>query len=85
MNPIEQVEAFTNIEQNGWSLIAIYHSHLHGPCKPSETDTKELAYPDAAYLIFDLSTDETRLCGFRIVSGTWLEIAVTITGHEQLS
>ena len=80
MDATEQVRALMEIEQNGWELLAIYHSHVKGPGRPSETDTKEFAYPGVAYLIFDLSDGGQELRGFRMDGGKWVEIAITITG-----
>ncbi len=42
-------------EDVGLELVAIYHSHPHGPAFPSETDVERAAYPDAFYLICDLA------------------------------
>ncbi len=42
-------------EEAGLELVAIYHSHPHGPAFPSETDVERAAYPDAFYLICDLA------------------------------
>lgn len=52
MDPQEQVNTLNLIEQNGWELLAIYHSHPAGPEEPSPTDIAELAYPEAIYLIW---------------------------------
>lgn len=52
MDPHEQVAAMMRIEEKGMELMGIYHSHPSGPQNPSETDIDQLAYPDAAYLIW---------------------------------
>lgn len=44
-----------DFEEAGLELVAIYHSHPHGPAFPSETDVERAAYPDAFYLICDLA------------------------------
>lgn len=44
-----------DFEEAGLELVAIYHSHPHGPATPSEIDVERAAYPDAFYLICDLA------------------------------
>lgn len=52
MEPKQQLNALLEIEQKGWELLAIYHSHPRGPNKPSETDILEYYYPDTPCLIW---------------------------------
>lgn len=52
MDPQDQVEAMTRVEGAGLDLVAIFHSHPCGPAGPSETDLREAAYPESAYLIW---------------------------------
>ena len=54
-------------EDMGLDLLAIYHSHPHGPAQPSETDIAQATYPEAAYIIVSLA-DRARplLRAFRI-------------------
>jgi proteasome lid subunit RPN8/RPN11 len=51
MHPIDQLRAFRSIDHQGLELIAIYHSHPHGPDRPSVTDVTEAYYPKTAYII----------------------------------
>lgn len=50
--------AFTNtffqIQREGLSLLAFYHSHPKGDSIPSPTDIKHAAYPDIPYIIIGL-------------------------------
>ncbi len=52
MNLKQQVNAFAEIEKAGNELLAIYHSHPHGPARPSTTDLAEAHYPGVAHLIW---------------------------------
>jgi [CysO sulfur-carrier protein]-S-L-cysteine hydrolase len=79
MDAVEQVEALMEIERNGWELMGIYHSHLQGPGKPSQTDTAEYFYPGVSYLIFNLLDNSHNLRGFQMVDGDWIEIPIVIT------
>lgn len=79
MDPAQQVKAFLDMENSGLELLAVYHSHLHGPAQPSETDTKEFAYPGVIYLIFDLSKTDPVCRGFSLLEGQWSEVQLTIS------
>ena len=52
IDPREQLRIFKLLEAKSWDLLAIYHSHPHGPSTPSLIDISEAAYPDAANLIW---------------------------------
>jgi proteasome lid subunit RPN8/RPN11 len=47
-----QVQALVRAEQEGWELVAVFHSHPHGPNHPSPTDLAEASYPEALCLIW---------------------------------
>ena len=59
MDPGELVAVDTEAGDNGWELIAIYHSHTQSPAYPSDTDvriaggTAEL-WPDTRYVLVSL-------------------------------
>ncbi len=52
MQAAQQVQAFKEIEENSWKLLAIYHSHPAGPPYPSKTDVAESLYPGVLQLIW---------------------------------
>ncbi len=54
MDPIQQVEVFTDMEKKGETLIGIYHSHPKGPSTPSGADLKMAFHQDAVYIIISL-------------------------------
>lgn len=53
----EQYRIEMEIEDSGWDLGAIYHSHTRSDPDPSETDRNLAFHPDAAYLIVGLAGD----------------------------
>ena len=66
----EQLRVFDEMDEQGWDLWAIYHSHTHSEAYPSETDVKLAMYPDARYLVLSLADrDDPILRSFWIVDG----------------
>lgn len=51
MDPEEQLAAMLDIEERAWEIIAIFHSHPHGPETPSTRDIIQAYYPEAYYVI----------------------------------
>lgn len=79
MDPHQQLQAMRAIEEAGWDLIAIYHSHPHGPEIPSVTDVDRAYYPDAIYVIVSLAhRHRPSVRAFTIVNGQVNEIPLTI-------
>ena len=75
MEPAEQLDAMMDLEQRGWELIAIYHSHPHGPQVPSASDVAQAYYPEAGYVIVSLLEQQhPRVSAFTIVSDQVTEI-----------
>lgn len=67
-DPKQQLDVTEEIEDKGWDLFAIYHSHTHSEAYPSETDRRQAFYPEAYYLVLSLSDRESPvLRAFRIV------------------
>ncbi len=75
MDPGAQIAALRCMRGRGEELFAIYHSHPHGPARPSAIDLAEAAYPEALYLIVSLDTRGVLdLRGFRIRDGQAREL-----------
>ena len=84
LDPEEQYHAFMEIEEEGWELLAIYHSHSHSPAYPSATDLELAFYPDSLYLIISLAYGaKPTIRAFRIVEGMIGEERVEITLSEE--
>lgn len=82
MDPQEQIEALLMIEDKGWDLLAIYHSHPAGPQHPSATDVNEAAYPEALNLIWYPYRQDWSCRGFIIEEGIVNEIPIEIVARE---
>jgi proteasome lid subunit RPN8/RPN11 len=77
MEPHAQLRAIQDIDDHGWDLLAIYHSHTHTPAYPSETDIGLAFYPDVYYLIVTLQdSDNPRIRAYRILDGAVHEVDI---------
>ncbi|MBF0164326.1 MAG: M67 family metallopeptidase [Magnetococcales bacterium] len=56
-DPEEQIRLFRSLREQGREVVAIYHSHPHGPAEPSSLDRELATYPDALLLIVGMQTD----------------------------
>ncbi len=75
MDPLQQVEVFTDMEKRGETLIGIYHSHPKGPSKPSGADLKMAFHQDTAYIIISLENrNKPLLSAFILKKGAFKEI-----------
>lgn len=54
MDPKELLRILREIDDNGWELLAVYHSHTHSPAYPSATDVRLASLPDAYYILISL-------------------------------
>jgi proteasome lid subunit RPN8/RPN11 len=74
MDPVEQLKNMIWIEDQGFDLLAIFHSHPMGPDIPSETDIKEFTYPGTITMIWSKETGEWKVRGFQIQDDHYREI-----------
>jgi proteasome lid subunit RPN8/RPN11 len=79
LDPEEQLEIFNEIDQFGWELLGIYHSHPNGPNYPSATDIQEAYYPDSVYIIWAQSGGQWDYEGYHIRNGKFTEIPIFIS------
>jgi len=79
MDPRQQLRAFDDLESAGLELLAIFHSHPHGPEQPSATDVARAYYPDTIQLIVsfrDPASPSVR--AFTIVEGQVNEVPLRV-------
>jgi proteasome lid subunit RPN8/RPN11 len=74
----EQLHVFNELDDRGWDLYAIYHSHTASPAYPSPTDVRLAFYPEAYYLLVSLAEEPPPIRGYRILEGEITEQDVTI-------
>jgi [CysO sulfur-carrier protein]-S-L-cysteine hydrolase len=75
----EQLKVFDEMDERGWELWGIYHSHTHSEAYPSDTDKRLAFYPEARYVLLSLADREHPvLRSFWIEDGTITEEELTI-------
>ena len=77
MDPIEQLNAFEQIESSGLDLIGIFHSHPTGPETVSPTDIAQAAYA-VLYVILARVENLWSARGFWIEDGAFREVALQV-------
>ena len=76
----EQLTVFDELDERGWDLWSIYHSHTHSEAYPSDTDVKLAFYPDARYILVSLADRADPVTrSFFIVDGEVTEEELAIT------
>ena len=81
LDPREQYGITMEIEEQGWELGAIYHSHTRSEAYPSQTDVNLAFYPDAIYLIVSLrNPDDPEVRAFRIADERIEEVVLSVEG-----
>lgn len=79
MDPTELARSLRHLRETGESLIAIFHSHPHGPAEPSQKDIRQAYYPEAAHLIVSLAElERPQAAAFRIVDAETLAVELRV-------
>ena len=79
MDPLELIKVDSEAGDNGWDMLAIYHSHTGSEAYPSDTDVRiaggtAALWPDVRYLLVSLmDTDNPVVRIFEISDGTVTE------------
>lgn len=77
VDPRDLFLIYRECEDNGWSFLAIYHSHTASEAYPSPTDVRLAFWPEAYYVLVSLENAETPVVrAFRIRDGVVEEEAI---------
>ena len=70
MDSKELFQVYREIEDSGWEILALYHSHTHSEGRPSSTDIRLATWPEAYYILISLlDKDHPTVRAFTIISG----------------
>jgi proteasome lid subunit RPN8/RPN11 len=79
VDPRDQIRIQNDIDDNGWDLGAIYHSHTRTEPFPSQTDINLARnWPDPVYVIVGVAGDDADVRAFRIVDGSVTETELDV-------
>lgn len=79
LDPKDQIRIMRELDDKGWELMGIYHSHTHSEAYPSKTDVELAFYPEALYFIVSLEKPEAPVIrAFRIIDGGIAEEEVVV-------
>lgn len=72
LDPKEQFDAYSALEDEGLDLGGVFHSHTRTAAYPSPTDVR-LASEDVPYVIVSLAAEPPDIKAFRIVKASWTD------------
>jgi [CysO sulfur-carrier protein]-S-L-cysteine hydrolase len=76
--PKELLRAEREADDDGLSIIGVFHSHTHSEPYPSPTDVTQAPDPDWHYVIVSLKRDAPESRSYRIVDGTIMSVPIAI-------
>ncbi|MQF48849.1 M67 family metallopeptidase [SAR202 cluster bacterium AC-647-N09_OGT_505m] len=83
MDPKELLNVYREIDDSGWDIVAIYHSHTHSEAYPSATDVRLATWPESRYILVSLLDRENPpIRAFHIENGMVTEEDVRIGNPE---
>ncbi len=81
MDPKELLKVYHEIDDRGWEIVGIYHSHTHSEAYPSATDVRLATWPEALYILISLLHKENPpIRAFRIEDSAVTEEGVAVGG-----
>ncbi len=72
LEPREQLAVYNKLDENGWEIAGVFHSHTHTKAYPSPTDVR-LALEDVPYVIVSLMGPQAVIKAFRIQKENWTD------------
>lgn len=72
LDPQEQFAVYKTLDDEGWDLAGVFHSHTRTEAYPSPTDVR-LASEDVPYLIVSLASEPPVIRAFRIIKDSWTD------------
>jgi proteasome lid subunit RPN8/RPN11 len=80
VDPKDLLRIYRDLDEHGWDVLVIYHSHTHTQAYPSGTDVRLAAWPEAYYVIVSLEDKASPVVrAFRIQDGEVNEEDLQIT------
>jgi len=79
VEPKDLFRIYRECDENGWSFLAIYHSHTASEAYPSPTDVRLAFWPEAYYVLVSLQdAEKPEVRAFRILDGAVSEEEIKV-------
>lgn len=79
VEPKDLLRIYRDLDDHGWDVLVIYHSHTHTEAYPSQTDIRLAAWPEAYYIIVSLEDDANPVVrAYRIEDGEVAEDEIEV-------
>lgn len=78
LDPQDLFQIIREIDNKGWDLLAIFHSHPATRAYPSATDLRLAFWPESYYVIISLADEQPDMHAFRIVDGQISEDPIVV-------
>ncbi len=82
MDPEGQLRGMARLEDEGRSMLGIYHSHPRGPSGLSATDRDEAAYPECALVVLSPTDGAWAGRAFFLEGGSPRELDIDVASPE---
>lgn len=76
MDAEQMLQAFWDIEENGWQVLAFFHSHTFSQPFPSQTDLSRNFYPHTIFVIAGKIEGRWALKAFQLKEHSYIEIPI---------
>lgn len=80
LDPEEQFKVLKKVINEGFTILAVYHTHPTSPARPSKEDIRLASDPNMVYVIISLLNKDCVIKAFRIKQGKVTEEAVIVNG-----
>jgi [CysO sulfur-carrier protein]-S-L-cysteine hydrolase len=84
VDPTDQLHADRAAENEGRSIVGVFHSHTHTDAFPSPTDVAEAPDPTWFYVVVSLRGETPTLRSYRIADGSIVEDNVETLADSRL-
>ena len=78
LDPREQLAVYNTLDERGWELAGVFHSHTRTEAYPSPTDVR-LAAEEVPYVIVSLASEPPEVRAFRMVKESWTDEEGTVS------
>jgi [CysO sulfur-carrier protein]-S-L-cysteine hydrolase len=80
IEPKVLLATFRRVEDEGMTMLGVFHSHTHSEAYPSPTDVRQAPDPSWHYLLVSLASTPAELRSFRVVDGHVSEESLSVDG-----